>query len=173
MPRRLRDRSRAKPLAIARANCCARQRRRIAAIGKTVATALQAANALAREGISAAVIDARFAKPLDAPLWTGVARRLGIVVTAEDHARAGGFGSALLELLAESAPGTRVVRLGLPDRFVDHAEMNAQWKDAGIDADAIAEAARCAVRVPYGAQRGQSSDAQRSEAERRSAEVAA
>jgi len=119
----------------------------IVAIGKTVAAALRAAEALAREGISAAVVDARFAKPLDAPLLTAVARRLGVVITVEDHGLAGGFGSALLELLADSAPGTRVVRLGLPDRFLDHAEPDAQWKEAGIDADAIAEAAACAVRA--------------------------
>jgi 1-deoxy-D-xylulose-5-phosphate synthase len=119
----------------------------IAAIGKTVPAALHAADALAREGISAAVVDARFAKPLDAPLLTAVARRLGLVVTAEDHGLAGGFGSALLELLADRAPGTRVVRLGLPDRFLDHGESDAQWKEAGIDADAIAEAAACAVRA--------------------------
>jgi 1-deoxy-D-xylulose-5-phosphate synthase len=117
----------------------------IAAIGKTVPAALAAADALAREGVSAAVVDARFVKPLDAPLFTALAARLGLVVTVEDHALAGGFGSALLELYAESAPGTRVVRLGLPDRFLDHAEQDAQWKEAGIDAASIARAAARAL----------------------------
>jgi 1-deoxy-D-xylulose-5-phosphate synthase len=131
----------------------------IAAIGKTVPAALAAAGALAREGISAAVVDARFAKPLDAPLLSGLARRLGVVVTVEDHALTGGFGSAVLELFAERASGTRVVRLGLPDRFLDHAEQDAQWREAGIDAEAIANAAvgalaacgRSAVRRPEAA----------------------
>ncbi len=119
----------------------------IAAIGKTVPAALAAAGALAREGISAAVVDARFAKPLDAPLLCALARRLGIVVTVEDHALAGGFGSAVLEALAERAPEARVVRLGLPDRFLDHAEQDAQWREAEIDAEAIAAAAVRALRA--------------------------
>jgi 1-deoxy-D-xylulose-5-phosphate synthase len=119
----------------------------IAAIGKTVPAALAAASALAREGISAAVVDARFAKPLDAPLLSALARRLGIVVTVEDHALAGGFGSAVLEVLAERVPGARVVRLGLPDRFLDHAEQDTQWREAEIDAEAIAAAAVRALRA--------------------------
>jgi 1-deoxy-D-xylulose-5-phosphate synthase len=119
----------------------------IAAIGKTVPAALAAAAALARDGISAAVVDARFVKPLDAALFSALARRLGIVVTVEDHALAGGFGSAVLETLAERAPGARVVRLGLPDQFVDHAEQDEQWREAGIDADAIAAAAVRALRA--------------------------
>jgi 1-deoxy-D-xylulose-5-phosphate synthase len=119
----------------------------IAALGKTVPAALAAADALAREGISAAVVDARFVKPLDTALFGALARRLGIVVTVEDHALAGGFGSALLELFAERAPATRVVRLGLPDRFVDHAEQDAQCKQVGIDAESIARAAVEALRA--------------------------
>jgi len=117
----------------------------IAALGKTVPAALAAAEALANEGISAAVVDARFVKPLDSALFCALARRLGLVVTVEDHALAGGFGSALLELYADHAPGTRVVRLGLPDRFLDHAEQDAQWREAGIDAEAIARAAAQAL----------------------------
>jgi 1-deoxy-D-xylulose-5-phosphate synthase len=113
----------------------------IAALGKTVPAALAAADALAQQGISAAVVDARFVKPLDSALFCALAGRLGLVVTVEDHALAGGFGSALLELYAEHAPGTRVVRLGLPDRFLDHAEQDAQCREAGIDADAIVRAA--------------------------------
>jgi 1-deoxy-D-xylulose-5-phosphate synthase len=119
----------------------------IAALGKTVPAALAAAEELAREGISAAVVDARFAKPLDATLLTAVGQRLGLVVTVEDHVLAGGFGSAVLELLAERAPGVRVVRLGLPDRFVEHGEQDAQCKQTGIDADSIASAAACALRT--------------------------
>jgi 1-deoxy-D-xylulose-5-phosphate synthase len=117
----------------------------IAALGKTVPAALAAADALGEMGISAAVVDARFVKPLDSALFCGLAQRLGLVVTVEDHALAGGFGSALLELFSEQAPGTRVVRLGLPDRFLDHAEQDAQWREAGIDADAIARSAAKAL----------------------------
>ncbi|HSJ95566.1 MAG TPA: 1-deoxy-D-xylulose-5-phosphate synthase [Myxococcota bacterium] len=115
------------------------------ALGKTVPAALLAAGALAAQGISAAVVDARFAKPLDEALLGDVAERIGVVVTVEDHVLAGGFGSAVLEVLAARAPGTRVRRLGIDDRIVEHAEPDAQWRAVGIDADAIAEAARAAL----------------------------
>ena len=148
-------RARSRPEAAAdraRRAAARRQRPRDRGDRQDGAAALAAASALARAGISAAVVDARFAKPLDAPLLCALARQLGIVVTVEDHALAGGFGSAVLEALAERAPGARVVRLGLPDRFLDHAEQDAQWREAGIDAEAIAAAvarwlARAAARA--------------------------
>jgi 1-deoxy-D-xylulose-5-phosphate synthase len=123
----------------------------IVAIGATVASAQSAAERLAARGIEAAVVDARFAKPLDAQLLVRVARRARRVVTVEDHALAGGFGSAVLELIAERAPETRVARLGLPDRFVDHADVGAQWRDAGIDAASIERAACALLGAPAGA----------------------
>ncbi len=58
-------------------------------------------------------------------------------MTVEDHALAGGFGSAVLEALCDVAPGTQVHRLGVGDRFIEHAEADAQWRIAGIDAEAI------------------------------------
>jgi len=119
----------------------------IATLGRTVAPALAAAEILEGHGVSAAVVDARFAKPLDAALLTALAREVGVLVTVEDHTRVGGFGSAVLELLAESAPGTRVHRLGLPDRFLDHGDAVAQWSEAGIDSEAIVEAALAAVET--------------------------
>jgi 1-deoxy-D-xylulose-5-phosphate synthase len=117
----------------------------LVALGKAVPAALAAAAALAPQGISAAVVDARFAKPLDEALLVDVAERIGIVVTIEDHVLAGGFGSAVLERLAARAPGTRVHRLGVDDRVVEHGEPDAQWREVGIDADGIAEAARAAL----------------------------
>jgi 1-deoxy-D-xylulose-5-phosphate synthase len=85
------------------------------------------------------VVDARYAKPLDAELTTAVAERTGLVVAVEDHVRTGGFGSALLELLSERAPDTRVVRLGIGDHFVEHGDADAQWRAEGIDAASIAK----------------------------------
>jgi len=117
----------------------------LVALGKAVPAALQAAEALAAQGVSAAVADARFAKPLDEALLADLAERIGVVVTVEDHVLAGGFGSAVLESLAASAPGTRVRRLGIADRIIEHAEPDAQWREAGIDAEAIAAAARAAL----------------------------
>jgi len=118
----------------------------IAAIGSAVAAAEQAADALAGRGIRAAVVDARFVKPLDVDLLARVARGCGALVTVEDHALAGGFGSAVLEALAAAAPGVEVRRLGVPDRFVDHGDVTEQWRAAGIDAAAIAAAAESLVR---------------------------
>jgi 1-deoxy-D-xylulose-5-phosphate synthase len=112
-----------------------------AALGPCVAEALAAAERLAARGLSAAVIDARFAKPLDAALLAEAAHACGRIVTLEDHARAAGFGSAVLELLSECAPSARVLRLGLADHFVEHAEPAAQWRAAGLDADSVARAA--------------------------------
>jgi 1-deoxy-D-xylulose-5-phosphate synthase len=118
----------------------------IAALGATVAAAVQAAEALAERGIRAAIVDARFAKPLDVELLSRVARRCGALVTVEDHVLAGGFGSAVLEALAVAAPGVEVRRLGIPDRFVEHGDVSEQWRVAGIDAAGIAAAAEALVR---------------------------
>jgi 1-deoxy-D-xylulose-5-phosphate synthase len=112
-------------------------------IGKTVGTVLEAAEFLEASGVSSAVIDARFVKPLDVELLSEAALRYGRVVTVEDHARAGGFGSAVLELLAETAPGCAVRRLGLPDHFVEHGDVADQWRAAGIDAASVAESTLC------------------------------
>jgi len=111
----------------------------LVAFGATVPAALAAAERLGERGVSAAVIDARFAKPLDAALLGEAARRCGRVVTIEDHAAQGGLGSAVLELLAEIAPDARVRVLGIPDTFVEHADADAQWRQAGIDAESIAK----------------------------------
>jgi 1-deoxy-D-xylulose-5-phosphate synthase len=106
-------------------------------IGKTVGEVEKAAEQLAARGVSAGVIDARFAKPLDAALLQSCARECELLVTVEDHAVRGGFGSAVRELLGERVPGARILSLGLADHFVDHGEVAQQWRDAGIDAESI------------------------------------
>ena len=119
----------------------------IVALGKTVPAALAAAERLADMDCSVAVMDARFVKPLDEEMLADLARRVRVILTVEDHALAGGFGSAVLEALAESAPGTHVHRLGVGDRFIEHAEADAQWRSAGIDADAIVRRTLAALRT--------------------------
>ena len=114
----------------------------LVALGKAVYEAQRAAEELAAQGISAAVVDARFAKPLDAELIERVALHTGAVLSVEDHAVTGGFGSAVRELLGERAPAVRVRCLGLPDRFIEHGETGDQWQQAGIDADSIVQHAR-------------------------------
>jgi 1-deoxy-D-xylulose-5-phosphate synthase len=119
------------------------------ALGKAVDEALRAAEELAKRGIEATVVDARFAKPLDAGLIQRVAALTGRIVTIEDHALAGGFGSAVMELLASRLSGgpsnVEVVRLGLPDRFVEHADASEQWREARIDCEAIVAAVRSSL----------------------------
>jgi 1-deoxy-D-xylulose-5-phosphate synthase len=108
-------------------------------IGRTVAVALRAAELLEARGIQASVIDARFVKPLDEALIGAVARRSRCVVTLEDHAALGGFGSAVLELLAREAPLCRVRVQGLADAFVEHGDLRDQHRAARIDPESVAE----------------------------------
>ena len=110
-------------------------------LGKSVPVALAAAELLAERGVQACVVDARFVKPLDADLLEKVAIRTGRVITIEDHALAGGFGSAVLECFSDRGVSVPVERRGLPDRFIDHGNADDQWRDVGMDAEALCRAA--------------------------------
>lgn len=113
----------------------------IVAVGATVYPALQAADALRMKGISAGVVNARFVKPLDAELLLRVAGRTGRIVTVEENALQGGFGSAVLELLYDNnLQNVKVRRLGLPDQFVQQGSQAQLRKDVGIDAEGITAA---------------------------------
>src|SRR4030095_15365208 len=114
----------------------------IAAIGQPVLPALRAAQDLASLGINAAVVNARFVKPLDKELFRDLFLRIPRLITVEDHAIAGGFGSALVEMLAdEGLSGVEIKRLGVPDRFIPHGTQDELRKICGFDKDAIAQAA--------------------------------
>ena len=92
------------------------------ALGSMVPDALQLAEKLsAQSGLSVGVVNARFAKPIDASLLAEQAKSAQLIVTLEDGAVTGGFGTGVLEALAEHGVRTPVVRLGWPDRFVGHA----------------------------------------------------
>ena len=92
------------------------------ALGSMVPDALQLAEKLsAQSGLSVGVVNARFAKPIDASLLAEQAKSAKLIVTLEDGAVTGGFGTGVLEALAEHGGRTPVVRLGWPDRFVGHA----------------------------------------------------
>ncbi|MDF1614818.1 1-deoxy-D-xylulose-5-phosphate synthase [Desulfurivibrio dismutans] len=110
-------------------------------VGNRVAPAMEAAAELAKTGISAAVINPRFVKPLDGELISEWAGKTGRVVTVEDNVRAGGFGSAVMELLQRRGLAqVRVKTLGLPDRFLEHGSQPQLWQLARIDAAAISAA---------------------------------
>ncbi|MBI2355478.1 MAG: 1-deoxy-D-xylulose-5-phosphate synthase [Deltaproteobacteria bacterium] len=112
------------------------------AIGSTVQPALQAAETLRLKGINASVVNARFVKPLDAELIVSVARKTGRVVTVEENALQGGFGSAVLELFFDNGlQDVKVKRLGIPDRYIEHGSQAQLRSDLGIDAEGIAAAA--------------------------------
>jgi 1-deoxy-D-xylulose-5-phosphate synthase len=119
-------------------------------IGKTVNAARAAAELLEERGISAAVVDARFVKPLDDELLGQIAEHCRRIVTVEDHTVQGGFGSAVLEMLSTRQVRVAVRRLGVADGFVTHGEMSDQWRAVGIDADSIA---RCAAGLVAGGRR--------------------
>jgi 1-deoxy-D-xylulose-5-phosphate synthase len=111
-------------------------------IGATVPPCLLAAEELAKRGVSAAVVDARFVKPLDGELLLPLVRRIGRVVTVEENVLAGGFGSAVMELLEENGEHPQQIRrLGIRDRFVEHgtpAELRAAY---GLSVDHVVEEA--------------------------------
>lgn len=120
----------------------------IVAIGSTVMPALQAAEKLTSHGISAGVINARFVKPLDAELILAQARRTGRIITVEENALQGGFGSAVLELLQDNgAAQVKVKRLGIPDRYIEQGPQAQLRKDVGIDAEGITAAAQAFVKT--------------------------
>ncbi|MDP8225724.1 MAG: 1-deoxy-D-xylulose-5-phosphate synthase [Candidatus Lernaella stagnicola] len=115
----------------------------IVAIGNRVATALAAADTLAGEGRSVAVIDARFVKPLDAELIGRWAEKTGCVITAEENTGLGGFGSAVLEMLSERGIfGIKTRVVALPDRFIEHGSQEELRRRVGIDDIGIADAVR-------------------------------
>ena len=93
----------------------------ILALGPLVQTALAAADVLARNGVEASVVNARYAKPLDEDLILRLAQEVELILTVEENALAGGFGSAVLELLEDHRPvKAKVRRVGLPDLFIEH-----------------------------------------------------
>ncbi|TMQ55899.1 MAG: 1-deoxy-D-xylulose-5-phosphate synthase [Candidatus Eisenbacteria bacterium] len=111
----------------------------LVAYGTMVAAARSAARKLMESGIRAAVINARFAKPLDERLIGDWARRTGRIVTLEEGALPGGFGDAVLELLTRiGKPEIRARCFGVPDRFFDHGTRDSLLRHAGLDADSIA-----------------------------------
>src|SRR5207248_6021210 len=98
---------------------------------------------LRQDGISIGVINARFAKPLDKQTLLRAVEELPLVVTVEEGTLEGGFGSALLEAANSAGLDTRhVLRLGIPDRFIEHAERAELLADLGLDVNGICSVVR-------------------------------
>lgn len=114
---------------------------------------VKAADRLRKEGLDFGVVNARFAKPLDRSTVLRAVEQLPLVVTVEEGTLEGGFGSAVLEAANSAGLDTRgIVRLGIPDRFVEHAERHELLADLGLDAEGLCRT----VRQHFG--RGQQAD---------------
>lgn len=113
----------------------------ILSIGHIGNYALKASEQLEKEGISAAHYDMRFVKPLDEELLHEVFQNHKRVITVEDGCLPGGFGTAILEFMADFGYSSQIIRLGIPDRVVEHGEQDELYAECGYDADAIMSAA--------------------------------
>jgi 1-deoxy-D-xylulose-5-phosphate synthase len=120
----------------------------ILALGASVHPALAAAARLTEQGFSATVVNARFVKPLDENLILTLAAQHGRVLTVEENVLAGGFGSAILELLADRGLMVAVKRLGIPDIFVEHGAPAILRQKYGLDADGILKEALAVLGQP-------------------------
>src|SRR4051794_28743460 len=119
--------------------------------GSGVGKALGAADLLAERGLDVTVADARFAKPLDAALLAQLAADHDLLVSVEEGVLAGGFGSAVWETLSEEgAQVPRILRVGLPDRYVTHGAPALLHEEVGYTAERIAERIEAAVLDPHG-----------------------
>jgi 1-deoxy-D-xylulose-5-phosphate synthase len=111
----------------------------IIAYGSMVYPSVEAAERLAKDGTEATVVNARFVKPLDAETILRIARETAVIVTVEEAYLAGGFGSAVLELLEEHnlQDQVKVIRMGVSDEIVSHGDPKKLLAGYGLDADGI------------------------------------
>jgi 1-deoxy-D-xylulose-5-phosphate synthase len=118
----------------------------LVAYGTLLSNCVKAAELLRGEGLSVGVVNARFVKPLDRTTLGKAIEEASLVVTVEEGTLEGGFGSAVLEAAnALGLDSRKVVRLGIPDRFVEHAERAELLADLGLDAAGICKAVRAAT----------------------------
>jgi 1-deoxy-D-xylulose-5-phosphate synthase len=113
--------------------------------GTGVGKALEAAAILGERGISVTVADARFAKPIDVGLAAQLAGEHELLVTVEEGVLAGGFGSAVWERLSDAGLAARILRVGLPDRYVTHGAPKLLHEEVGFTGERIAERVEAAV----------------------------
>ncbi|WP_035347871.1 1-deoxy-D-xylulose-5-phosphate synthase [Edaphobacter aggregans] len=114
----------------------------ILGLGAMLPEAIRLSEVLEREGFHAAVINPRFAKPVDRDCLADFGSRAKLLITLEDHVLAGGFGSAVMETLNELDLNVPVVRIGWPDEFIEHGKVEALREKYGVTAEAALEKAR-------------------------------
>ena len=108
-------------------------------VGNLAATAI---SKLESEGHSIALYDMRFVKPLDEELLKEIGEKFETIITVEDGCLPGGFGSAIIEWFNDNSYKTSVIRLGIPDRFVEHGTQSQLYKECGFDSDSIYNTAK-------------------------------
>jgi 1-deoxy-D-xylulose-5-phosphate synthase len=111
----------------------------IIGIGFLLAKCLDAAGVLEKKGIEPTIIDARFAKPLEVTAYEELFKEHSVVATVEDNSITGGFGSAIAEILAEMKNPPRLIRIGLPDSFVEQGEIDELREELGLSGQSIAD----------------------------------
>jgi 1-deoxy-D-xylulose-5-phosphate synthase len=120
----------------------------IVVYGALAESVLTAAELLCADGISIEVIDARFCKPVDGEMLARVLKSGRPVLTVEDHALQGGFGSAVAEYaVSHGLPTAALTRLGMPDRLVAHATRKEQLTEVGLDPAGLAASVRDAIKA--------------------------
>jgi 1-deoxy-D-xylulose-5-phosphate synthase len=125
------------------------------AYGALFPTCVKAAQQLAQEGLHIGVINARFCKPLDRETILKAVEEMPLVVTVEEGTLEGGFGSAVLEAVSAAGLDTRhIVRRGLPDVYVEHAERHEQLADLGLDVSGLCATIRKALGKVSGVEGG-------------------
>jgi 1-deoxy-D-xylulose-5-phosphate synthase len=120
----------------------------IFALGAMVPMAQEIARKLEGQGYPAAVINARFTKPIDTEMLEFYAGSVQVILTLEDHVLKGGFGSAVLEELNNLGLNTPVVRIGWPDQFIEHGKPEALRIKYGISVEAALEKLRAQLKKP-------------------------
>jgi 1-deoxy-D-xylulose-5-phosphate synthase len=133
------------------ADCVRGRRVALIGYGSGVGKALAAAELLAGHELSVTVADARFAKPIDSGLMAQLAAEHDLLVTVEEGVLAGGFGSAVWETLSETGATPRILRVGLPDRYVTHGKPALLHEEVGFTPARIAERVRAAISERHSA----------------------
>jgi 1-deoxy-D-xylulose-5-phosphate synthase len=133
-----------------------REGERVAVVGygTGVQKGLEAADLLAERGLDLTVADARFVKPIDTGLMAQLAAEHDLLVTVEEGVLGGGFGSAVWETLSDAGATPRILRVGLPDRYVTHGKPALLHEEVGYTGEKIAQRIESAVRDPESALAG-------------------
>lgn len=126
----------------------------ILAIGSLVYPALEASEQLGEEGIDVEVVNARFMKPLDEGMLLSILKKFGKIITIEENALLGGFGSAILEFAeSHSINNVLIKRIGIPDKFIEHGPRNKLLNVLGLDKDGIVKMVKNVLKLKYNTMR--------------------